>query len=89
MPGHSTYQPDGSGVRGLTLYHMDERGRQFGRLFKGKAVEAATFNDDDLFELAKAMKGDGEVKDGPDREASDIPAAYTYFGQFIDHDSDI
>jgi len=32
------------------------------------------------------MKGDGDVKDGPDDEESDIPAAYTYFGQFIDHD---
>ncbi len=25
-------------------------------------------------------------KDGPDAEESGIPALYTYFGQFIDHD---
>src|SRR5207249_3649603 len=27
-----------------------------------------------------------DPKDGPDNEESGIPAAYTYFGQFIDHD---
>jgi hypothetical protein len=27
-----------------------------------------------------------EPKDGPDNEESGLPAAYTYFGQFIDHD---
>src|SRR5437763_5943973 len=27
-----------------------------------------------------------DPKDGPDGEESGIPAAYTYFGQFIDHD---
>jgi hypothetical protein len=27
-----------------------------------------------------------DPKDGPDSEESGIPAAYTYFGQFIDHD---
>ena len=26
------------------------------------------------------------AKNGPDPEESGIPAAYTYFGQFIDHD---
>src|SRR5438445_1423638 len=27
-----------------------------------------------------------DPKDGPDSEEGGIPAAYTYFGQFIDHD---
>ena len=27
-----------------------------------------------------------DPKDGPDDEESGFPAAYTYFGQFIDHD---
>jgi hypothetical protein len=83
MAGHSTHQPHGSGIRGLSLKHIDEFSGRFGRLFK---LKAADFMDDDLFKLAQAMKGDAEVKDGADPEESDIPAAYTYFGQFIDHD---
>jgi hypothetical protein len=40
-----------------------------------------------LLKLGKAMVAahDG-AKDGPDAEESGIPAAYTYLGQFIDHD---
>src|SRR6201999_1599371 len=35
----------------------------------------------------KAMVSDEALpKDGPDGEESGIPAAYTYLGQFIDHD---
>jgi hypothetical protein len=43
---------------------------------------------DKLFELAKSMKGEVDtVKDGPDPEENLwVPAGYTYFGQFIDHD---
>jgi hypothetical protein len=38
-------------------------------------------------ELGAAMVADPEdPKDGPDDEESGIPAAYTYLGQFIDHD---
>ena len=50
-----------------------------------KHAPAADFRDDDLWLLAEAMKGEDEVKDGPDAEESHIPAAYTYFGQFVDH----
>lgn len=41
-----------------------------------------------LVELAKSMKGGVDtVKDGPDPEENLwVPAGYTYFGQFIDHD---
>jgi len=35
---------------------------------------------------AKMMSTLDEPKDGPDDEESGLPAAYTYFGQFIDHD---
>ena len=42
---------------------------------------------DNLSGLAKAMVSDFDApKDGPDDEESGIPALYTYFGQFIDHD---
>jgi heme peroxidase len=87
LPGHATHRPHGSGLRGLSLKHIDaaetHEGR-FGRMFKN--LPAAGFSDGDLVLLAKAMKGDDEVKDGPDAEESHIPAAYTYLGQFIDHD---
>jgi hypothetical protein len=37
--------------------------------------------------LGKAMSADFDPpKDGQDDEESGIPALYTYFGQFIDHD---
>ena len=37
--------------------------------------------------LADNMVSSFDVpKDGPDAEESGIPALYTYFGQFIDHD---
>lgn len=50
------------------------------------ALPAAKFNEDDLFALADKMKGDASLDEGPDAEESDFGAAYTYFGQFIDHD---
>jgi len=40
-----------------------------------------------LAALGSAMSSDFDPpKDGPDEEESGIPALYTYFGQFIDHD---
>src|ERR1700693_4947675 len=43
---------------------------------------------DKLLALAESMKGDVDtVKDGADPEENLwVPAGYTYFGQFIDHD---
>ena len=84
-------RPHGTGVRGLTLSRgsMLFEGR-FGRMFR--ALPAADFGDTDeqtgkaLSDLATAMVGDDAPKDGADPEESGIPAVYTYFGQFIDHD---
>src|SRR5215831_5653427 len=63
----------------------------FGRMFR--ALPPAEFGDDDqktleaLKALAAAMTADAEEpKNGPDPEEGGIPAAYTYLGQFIDHD---
>ena len=63
----------------------------FGRIFR--AVPPADFGPDDtttlqnLAALANAMIAEPDAaKDGPDAEESGIPAIYTYFGQFIDHD---
>lgn len=63
----------------------------FGRIFR--ALPPADFGLSDsasqaaLTELGTAMIAGAEPpEDGPDPEESGIPAAYTYFGQFIDHD---
>ncbi|HTE44859.1 MAG TPA: heme peroxidase family protein [Gemmatimonadaceae bacterium] len=84
MPGHSTHQPHGSGIRGLSSPEgIDAPSGRFGRMF---ALPPAKFNEDDLFALAEKMRGDASLDEGPDGEESDFGAAYTYFGQFIDHD---
>jgi hypothetical protein len=66
-------------------------GARFGRLFPnlkpavyGKTPEEESAN---LGRLAQAMiSAVDPPKDGPDPEESGIPALYTYFGQFVDHD---
>ena len=64
---------------------------RFGRMFR--SLPAAKYGKDDAESRANLMKlGDfmtsdfDPPKDGPDAEESGIPALYTYFGQFIDHD---
>ncbi len=90
-PPPTSIRPHGTGVRGLTLSRgsMLFEGR-FGRMFR--ALPAADFGDTDeqtgkaLGDLATAMVSNDPPKDGADPEESGIPAVYTYFGQFIDHD---
>ena len=64
---------------------------RFGRMFR--SLHAATFGKTDRENLAKlaalgeAMSADFDPPtDGKDPEESGIPALYTYFGQFVDHD---
>jgi hypothetical protein len=84
MSGHDTHQPHGSGIRGLSLKGIDSSTGKYGRMFP---IPPAVFKEDDLWALAERMKGsDVTGKDGADAEESDFGAAYTYFGQFIDHD---
>jgi hypothetical protein len=81
-----------SAVRGFTLSRSSKFfGGQFGRMFR--TLPPADFGATDieteanLLKLGKAMVADHDApKDGPDAEESGIPAAYTYLGQFIDHD---
>jgi Animal haem peroxidase len=82
------------GVRGANLSRNSLLfNGPFGRIFR--ALPPADFGKTDaqslaaLQELAQVMtaKADpADPKDGPDSEESGIPAAFTYFGQFIDHD---
>jgi Animal haem peroxidase len=79
-------------IRGLTSTKSSPlfQGR-FGRLFR--SLPAATFgtteaeNIKNLTLLGQKMSaGFDGPKDGKDDEESGIPALYTYFGQFVDHD---
>src|ERR1041384_1916853 len=87
-------RPHGTGLRGANLSRSSPLfSGAFGRLFR--ALPPADFGDDDqktlaaLAILAAKMTSPADPadpKDGPDSEEGGIPAAYTYFGQFIDHD---
>jgi hypothetical protein len=80
------------GVRGANLSRSSLLfDGPFGRMFR--AVPPADFGATDvdslknLAELASKMISAADPpKDGPDSEESGIPSAFTYFGQFIDHD---
>jgi hypothetical protein len=85
-------RPHGVGVRGANLSRGSLLfGGPFGRMFR--ALTPADFGQTDaqtldaLRRLAAAMLATPDpLKDEPDAEESGIPAAYTYFGQFVDHD---
>jgi hypothetical protein len=87
-------RPHGVGVRGSNLSRSSPLFEgQFGRIFR--ALPPADFGESDaasinaLTALASKMTSvadPADPKDGQDNEESGIPAAYTYLGQFIDHD---
>jgi len=88
----SAFAHHGKPLRGLmsTAKSPSFSGR-FGRMFR--SLPAATYGATDtesraaLMTLGAAMTSDFDApKDGFDGEESGIPALYTYFGQFIDHD---
>ncbi|KZM52012.1 heme peroxidase family protein [Labrenzia sp. OB1] len=55
---------------------------KFGRMFPG--LSPLIVADDSLFEVAQAMVDDPAQSNAGDNPQ--IPAGYTYFGQFVDHD---
>ena len=64
---------------------------RFGRMFRSLPAAKYGATDEEsqtaLKKLGSAMtSGPDDPKDGADPEESGIPALYTYFGQFIDHD---
>ena len=87
------FRPHGVGIRGFTLSRSSPLFEgPFGRMFR--ALPPADFGPTDADSLSAlavpsraTMTADPDpAKDGPDDEESGIPAVYTYFGQFIDHD---
>jgi hypothetical protein len=85
-------RPHGSGLRGIGLLRNSPLFEgAFGRIFRSLPPADYGVNDAAsqaaLGKLAEKMVADPDPpKDGPDDEEGGIPAAYTYFGQFIDHD---
>jgi Animal haem peroxidase len=88
----SAFAPHGKPLRGLmsTAKSPNFEGR-FGRLFR--SLPAGTYGRTDnesrnaLLTLGTLMTSSFDrPKDGFDGEESGIPALYTYFGQFVDHD---
>lgn len=86
------FRPHGASVRGANLQRnsLSFEGA-FGRMFR--ALPPADFGQTDaasmraLDKLATMMLADSDPpKDAPDDEEGGIPSAYTYLGQFIDHD---
>ena len=82
----------GAILRGLTtIPHSPSFQGKFGRMFRSLPPAqfglSETENLANLHKLGDAMSSDpDQPKDGQDEEESGIPALYTYFGQFIDHD---
>ncbi|UVD58962.1 heme peroxidase family protein [Rhizobium sp. Pop5] len=89
----------GSPVRGMdSVAHSSVRDQRFGRMFRN--LPAAAFTEDALTDLAKTMfQGEfaEKIEEGkpvdvalnerePEDENPTIPAGFTYFGQFLDHD---
>lgn len=89
----------GSPVRGMdSVAHSSVRDQRFGRMFRN--LPAAAFTEDTLTDLAKTMfQGEfaEKIEEGkpvdvalnerePEDENPAIPAGFTYFGQFLDHD---
>jgi len=77
--------------RGLNATRSPLSQGRFGRMFRKLTPATFGVNDADnvanLSALADKMVGKFDApKDGPDAEESGIPALYTYFGQFVDHD---
>lgn len=94
MSTQPVVRPHGSLVRGITLSPASQLfAGPFGRMFR--ALPPAEFGASEhqtlhaLHRLAEAMvspRDSRDPKDEADNEESGIPAAFTYFGQFVDHD---
>jgi hypothetical protein len=89
---HLAFAHHGKPLRGLTSTPKSPnfQGR-FGRMFRSLPSARYARSDKDnhtlLMLLGEKMTSPfDEPKDGFDAEESGIPALYTYFGQFVDHD---
>jgi hypothetical protein len=79
--GHGKNEP--RGIKRVTRSSLNE-GR-FGRLFRHLPPAAPELDDKQLQALAEGMR-EPTGKGGAKLDNPKIPSAYTYFGQFVDHD---
>lgn len=86
MSAAHSVPPRGLGAARSPLF-QGRFGRMFRNLSPAKFGVTEADNLANLAALAEAMSGAADPPfDGVDPEESGIPALYTYFGQFIDHD---
>jgi hypothetical protein len=87
MAGHHSDQLRGLSATGTSPLFQGRFGRMFRNLPPAKFGDTDNENEKNLKALAAAMSAEfDKPKDAVDDEESGIPALYTYFGQFIDHD---
>ena len=87
MSGRHGVPPRGLMATGSSPLFQGFFGRMFRNLHPAKFGNTDAENLANLTALGAAMSaGFDKPFDGPDAEESGIPALYTYFGQFIDHD---
>ncbi len=86
MSSHHSQLPRGLNATRSPLY-QGRFGRMFSDALPGVYGSNTQESEHNLSALADAMTAELEPpKDGPDAEEGGIPALYTYFVQFIDHD---
>ena len=84
---HTEPRSGGSPCRAVREFFGGQFGRMFWSLPPADFGVSDTETEKNLLILGAAMMADhDDPKDGPDDEESGIPSAYTYLGQFVDHD---
>src|SRR5438046_264631 len=87
MPQHHPTAPRGSDLAPRSVFHEGRYGRMFRYLPPLEIAEHDVGKLDELAKLIREPADAGAVDDAQDKEFDGpIPAAFTYLGQFIDHD---
>jgi len=77
---HGSAEPRGQSAVPLSVLF---EGR-FGRMFRDPSIKIVEHTDNALIHLGKTMREPAGA--GPEEDNQNLPAAYTYLGQFVDHD---
>ena len=77
---HGSAEPRGQSAVPLSVLF---EGR-FGRMFRDPSIKIVEHTDNALIHLGKTMREPAGAGAGEDNQ--NLPAAYTYLGQFVDHD---
>lgn len=77
---HGSAEPRGQSAVPLSVLF---EGR-FGRMFRDPSIKIVEHTDNALIHLGKTMREPAGA--GAEEDNQNLPAAYTYLGQFVDHD---